>query len=85
MIKLLSVVDPSKNDVAPIIVDHFNNHKKCHILEICYYTYLVDKEREYDPIKMKQFVLSKLGNVYVLDEIKVIVETLNWIPLCHPH
>ncbi|KAM4089419.1 hypothetical protein ACB094_07G150100 [Castanea mollissima] len=33
-----------------------------------------DKEREDDPIKMKQFVLSKLGNEYVPDEIKAIVE-----------
>ncbi|XP_065625325.1 monooxygenase 2 isoform X1 [Quercus suber] len=33
-----------------------------------------DKEREDDPIKMKQFVLSKLGNVYVPDQIKAIVE-----------
>ncbi|KAK9987713.1 hypothetical protein SO802_027952 [Lithocarpus litseifolius] len=33
-----------------------------------------DKEREDDPIKMKQFVLSKLGNEYVPDEIKAVVE-----------
>nr|XP_023918084.1 monooxygenase 2-like [Quercus suber]POF03320.1 fad-dependent urate hydroxylase [Quercus suber] len=33
-----------------------------------------DKEREDDPVKMKQFVLSKLGNEYVPDEIKAIVE-----------
>jgi len=33
-----------------------------------------DEEREDDPIKMKQFVLSKLGNEYVPDEIKAIVE-----------
>ncbi|XP_050263362.1 monooxygenase 2-like isoform X4 [Quercus robur] len=33
-----------------------------------------DKEREDNPIKMKQFVLSKLGNEYVPDEIKAVVE-----------
>ena len=43
-------------------------------LTICSYSCLVDKEREDDPIKMKQFVLSKLGNEYVPDEIKAIVE-----------
>ncbi|KAK7835076.1 monooxygenase 3 [Quercus suber] len=39
-----------------------------------FFTTSEDKEREDDPIKMKQFVLSKLGNVYVPDEIKAIVE-----------
>ncbi|KAL4616275.1 hypothetical protein ACB092_07G186900 [Castanea dentata] len=33
-----------------------------------------DEEREDDPIKMKQFALSKLGNEYVPDEIKATVE-----------
>ena len=43
-------------------------------LTICSYSYFADKEREDNPIKMKQFVLSKLGNEYVPDEIKAIVE-----------
>ncbi|KAF3965103.1 hypothetical protein CMV_010682 [Castanea mollissima] len=34
------------------------------------------KKREDDPIKMKQFVLSKLGNEYVPNEINAIVENI---------
>ena len=31
VIKLLLVVDPDKNDAAPITADCFNNHKKYNI------------------------------------------------------
>ena len=58
---------PSEQIVSTII-------KNVTSLTICSYSYLADKVREDDPIKMKQFVLSKLGNVYVPDEIKAIVE-----------
>ena len=38
IIKVLSMMDPSKNDITSIIKDFLSNHKKCQIPNISLYT-----------------------------------------------